>query len=181
MDIIELLERRDELGLSLLKEKYADYCYGIIFRLLEDRELSEEALSDVWLAIWNAIPPTRPARLRPYLAKTARNIAVDYIKHERAQKRDGMTVLLDELAECVSAPGTPEETVMVEELGTAIDRFLAAQSRRDRSVFLCRYYFAETTSEIAARYSLRESNVLVILSRMRKKLKKFLKQEGYLI
>ena len=24
MDIIELLERRDELGLSLLKEKYAD-------------------------------------------------------------------------------------------------------------------------------------------------------------
>ena len=30
-DIIELLERRDEQGLVLLKEKYADYCYSVIY------------------------------------------------------------------------------------------------------------------------------------------------------
>lgn len=64
MDIIELLERRDELGLSLLKEKYADYCYGIIFRLLEDRELSEEALSDVWLAV-KCTPRSRHSTIAP--------------------------------------------------------------------------------------------------------------------
>ena len=71
-DIIELLERRDETGLALLKEKYADYCYCIIYGLLRDHSQTEEALSDVWLAIWNAIPPARPLRLRAYLAKTAR-------------------------------------------------------------------------------------------------------------
>ena len=50
-DIIELLERRDEAGLVLLKEKYADYCYSIIYGLLRDHSQTEEALSDVWLAI----------------------------------------------------------------------------------------------------------------------------------
>ena len=93
MDIIELLERRDELGLSLLKEKYADYCYGIIFRLLEDRELSEEALSDVWLAIWNAIPPARPRHLKAYLAQTARNIAINRIRRDNTARRSGTTVI----------------------------------------------------------------------------------------
>ena len=63
-DIIELLERRDEAGLVLLKEKYADYCYCIIYGLLRDHSQTEEALSDVWLAIWNSIPPARPLRLR---------------------------------------------------------------------------------------------------------------------
>lgn len=37
-DIIELLERRDEQGLSLLKEKYSDYCYSIIYNLLRSHD-----------------------------------------------------------------------------------------------------------------------------------------------
>ena len=86
-DIIELLERRDEQGLSLLKEKYSDYCYTIIYHLLRDHEQTEEALSDVWLRIWNSIPPARPQRLRAYLARIARNVALDYIKYNTAQKR----------------------------------------------------------------------------------------------
>lgn len=65
-DIIELLERRDELGLVLLKEKYSDYCYSILYNLLRDHDQAEEALSDVWLQIWNSIPPC-PARPDPGL------------------------------------------------------------------------------------------------------------------
>lgn len=175
MDIIELLERRDELGLSLLKEKYADYCYGIIFRLLEDRELSEEALSDVWLAIWNAIPPARPARLRPYLAKTARNIAVDYIKRERAQKRDGMTVLLDELAECITDPATEES----DELKTILREFVETLEPEAKRVFVRRYWYGESLGEIAAADHSTENRIAGILFRTRKKLKAHLEKEGY--
>ena len=175
MDIVELLERRDELGLSLLKEKYADYCYGIIFRLLEDRELSEEALSDVWLAIWNAIPPARPARLRPYLAKTARNIAVDYIKRERAQKWDGMTVLLDELAECIPDPATEESG----ELKTILREFVETLEPEAKRVFVRRYWYGESLGEIAAAVHSTENRIAGILFRTRKKLKAHLEKEGY--
>jgi len=103
-DIIELLERRDEQGLVLLKEKYADYCYSVIYHLLRDHEQTEEAISDVWLRIWNSIPPARPARLRAYLARIARNVALDYIKYNSAQKRGAVTVILDELNECIPRP-----------------------------------------------------------------------------
>lgn len=50
-DIIELLERLDKAGLLLLKGKYADYCYSIIYRLLRDHGQTVESLSDVWLAV----------------------------------------------------------------------------------------------------------------------------------
>ena len=48
-DIIELLERRNESRLALLKEKYSEYCYSIIYNLLRDHEQTEKALQDMWL------------------------------------------------------------------------------------------------------------------------------------
>lgn len=182
-EILILLARRDQQAVQEAQKKYGAYCMKVAGRFLASHEDCEECVNDALMGFWHTDAARLQGRLKQFLSASVRNAALDLCRRSTAQKRCGAetAVVLDELAECVSAPGTPEETIMVEELGTAIDRFLAAQSRRDRSVFLCRYYFAETTSEIAARYSLRESNVLVILSRMRKKLKKFLKQEGYLI
>ena len=175
MDIIELLERRDEAGLTLLKEKYSDYCYAIIFRLLGDHTQTEEALSDVWLRIWNSIPPARPMRLRPYLAKTARNIALDYIKHERAQRRDGMTVLLDELSECIPDPASLDSG----DLKELMRQFVNALEPEAQRIFLRRYWFGSTIEELAKASHCTENRITGILFRTRKKLRTFLEKEGY--
>ena len=175
MDIIELLERRDEAGLTLLKEKYSDYCYAIIFRLLGDHTQTEEALSDVWLRICNSIPPARPARLRPYLAKTARNIALDYIKHERAQRRDGMTVLLDELSECIPDPASLDGG----DLKELMRQFVNALEPEAQRIFLRRYWFGSTIEELAKSSHCTENRITGILFRTRKKLRTFLEKEGY--
>ena len=45
---------------------------------------------------------------------------------------------------------------------------------------MSRYFFVETTETIARRYGIRQSNVHLILSRTRGKLRKFLLEEGYL-
>ena len=142
-DIIELLERRDETGLALLKEKYADYCYSIIYGLLHNHEQTEEALSDVWLAIWNSIPPARPLRLRAYLAKTARNTALHYLRHEAAQKRTAVTVLLDELAECIPDPASLDSGDLKEFLRSFVNS-LEPEAQR---IFLRRYWFGSTIEE----------------------------------
>ena len=101
MDIIERLERRDETAIELLKVYYGDYCYRIIYNQLCSHEETEEALNDVWLKIWNSIPPSRPTHLRAYIAKAARNTAIDYIKRNSAERRSGITTMLDEIAEVV--------------------------------------------------------------------------------
>lgn len=174
-DIIELLERRDEAGLVLLKEKYADYCYSIIYGLLRDHQQTEEALSDVWLAIWNSIPPARPLRLRAYLAKTARNTALHYLRYDNAQKRTAVTVLLDELAECIPDPATEESG----ELKTILREFVETLEPEAKRVFVRRYWYGESLGEIAAAVHSTENRIAGILFRTRKKLKVHLEKEGY--
>ena len=174
-DIIELLERRDEAGLALLKELYSDYCYSIIYGLLRSHEQTEEALSDVWLAVWNAIPPARPLRLRAYLAKTARNTALHHLRRETAQKRSAATVLLDELSECIPDPAASPDI----DLRLALRDFVEGLEPEDRRVFVRRYWYGETTAAIAAELRTPESRVTGILCRTRKKLKKTLEKEGY--
>lgn len=174
-DIIELLERRDETGLALLKEKYADYCYSIIYGLLRDHQQTEEALSDVWLAIWNSIPPARPLRLRAYLAKTARNTALHYLRYDNAQKRTAVTVLLDELAECIPDPKSMEDG----ELKELLRQFVNSLEPEAQRIFLRRYWFGSTVGELAKASHCSENRITGILFRTRKKLRKLLEKEGY--
>ena len=174
-DIIELLERRDEQGLALLKEKYSDYCYSIIYRLLRDHEQTEEALSDVWLRIWNSIPPARPLRLRAYLAKTARNIALDYIKHNSAEKRNGMILILDELNECIPDP----EWERSDSLKELLREFVGSLEPEEQRIFLRRYWYGASIEELAKAMHCSESRITGILFRTRKTLRKHLEKEGY--
>lgn len=175
-DIIELLERRDEQGLVLLKEKYSDYCYSIIYHLLRDHEQTEEALSDVWLQLWNSIPPARPQRIKSYIAKTARNTALHYVKHNAAQKRSGITVLLDELQECIPDPRWQRDGENLKELLRDFVRGLEPEEQR---IFLRRYWYGYTIEELAKATNCTESRITGILFRSRKKLRKHLEKEGY--
>ena len=64
-------------------------------------------------------------------------------------------------------------------LRESLNRFLNRLSPREHRIFLRRYFYAESVKAIADRYDLRESNVLSILSRTRKKLKEHLQKEGF--
>ena len=88
--------------------------------------------------------------------------------------------MLDELAECLAAGTHVEGEYEAKELGQSIRLFVRALPERDGNVFVRRYFFTESVSEIAKRYDLTENNVLVILSRTRKKLRIHLVKEGFL-
>ena len=174
-DIIELLERRDEQAVEILRSTYTDYCHGIIFHLLGDEQETEEALNDVWFQIWNSIPPARPRHLKAYLAKTARNIAINRIRRDSTARRSGTTVLLDELAECLPDREDRQQRFEIRE---ALNGFLHRLPREERMIFIRRYWFGETVPEIASTYHYSESKVTSLLHRLRKRLKSHLEQEG---
>ena len=176
-DIIELLERRDESALDLLRTHYGDYCRAILLRLLGNKEETEEALNDVWMQIWNAIPPARPRHLKAYIAQTARNAAITRIRRGSAAMRSGATVLLDELAECLPDRRW-EDCERSREIRDALNGFLHTLPRDERSIFVRRYWFGETVPQIAHSYHYSESKVKSLLHRLRKRLKKHLEQEG---
>lgn len=179
--IIELYWQRSPDAVSETANKYGAYCFTIAENILHNAEDSEECVNDTWLHAWNVMPPQRPGVLRLFLARITRNLAFDRFRARNAEKRFGgeMTLVLDELAECLGG-GAAEAEFEAEELRECIQRFVRALPERDGNVMARRYFFAEPVAGIARRYGLSENNVMVILSRTRGKLKAHLLKEGYL-
>ena len=80
-------------------------------------------------------------------------------------------ILTKELEDCIPA----DLHLNAADLQTEINAFLAALSKRDRAVFIRRYYYFEEASEISQAYGVSDGYVRTILMRTRKKLKKYLK------
>ena len=65
-----------------------------------------------------------------------------------------------------------------EELAKLISAFLWSEKELDRNVFLRKYWFFDSISDIAERYSMRENTVKSMLFRTRNRLRDFLRKEG---
>ncbi len=180
--IIDLYWRRDEQAIAESDSKYGSYCHTVANNILHNTEDASECVNDTWLKAWNAIPPMRPAHLDLFFAKLTRNLAFDRFKALTAAKRGGgeMPLILDELEECIAGPTDVESTFLSKELEACICQFVRKLPKRDRNVFIRRYFFAESIPDIAKRYRLTANNITVVLSRTRKKLKAYLDKEGFL-
>ena len=116
------------------------------------------------------------------MGSITRNKALSRWRKNCAESRGGgeTALALEELGECIGTSGSPEDAVNTKQLGQTITAFLRREPAMRRNVFLRRYYYMESHSDIADRYGLKEPNVRMLLSRTRQKLRNYLKQEGYL-
>ena len=180
--IIDLLFQRDETAIRETEQKYHRYLYKVANSILGNHEDSEECVNDALLSAWNAIPPQRPAVLRIFLARLARNHAINKRKASLAGKRGSgeAALAIEELEECIPGNSDTESAVIAEELSQAIRMFVRGLPEREGNIFARRYFFAESVKEIAKRYGLTENNVSVILNRTRKKLREHLTESELL-
>ena len=174
-EIIALFNSRDERAVTELKNKYGGYIIAVSQRILCDISDAEECVNDAYFAVWNSIPPEQPDDLGAYVFRICRNLSVDRLRQNTAKKRSADVVMLtEELAECESA----EDEYIRGELDTLINTFLRSLKKRDRDIFLCRYYFSHSTADIADSFGMSEEYVRTVLSRIRKKLRERLEKEG---
>lgn len=181
-DIIALYWARSEDALSASAEKYGGLCRIVARNILHSGGDEEECLNDTWLNAWNSIPPQRPENLSAYLARLTRNLALNQVRLERAQKRGEGEVpaALAELEECAGAGGGVEDRLNARELTRAIENFLRDQPRKRRNIFIRRYWYLSPVEELAREYGMTRSGVSSLLHRMRGALKQHLEQEGFL-
>ena len=180
-EIIALYQSRDERAIRMTADMLGSYCYTIAYNILNSREDAEECVSDAYLAVWNAIPPAEPISLKGFVSSVTRNLALNRYKEQRRDKRGGgqVPLALEELSEVVSDTEDVPADYARQELLESIAAFLRGCSARDRGIFLDRYVRLESTEALSARYRVKEAQVLLILSRTRKKLKAQLEKEGY--
>ena len=180
VEIVNLYWNKEQSAIIQTAKRYGNYCYSIANSILNNHEDSEECLNDTWYRAWEAIPPKRPNRLSLFLGKITRNLAFDKYRANKAKRRDGskLSLVLDELDECIPSSSTVEQAIEAEELERIINRFLHELPERECNIFLLRYWHNKPLAEIALCFSMKENNVKASLFRTRQKLKTHLEKEG---
>ena len=181
--IITMYFARNEAALTATQQKYGEYVMSIAQNILDNVQDAQECLNDTLLKLWNLIPPENPKDLKAYIAKIVRNDALDRYRDRTRQKRGGgqVSVALTEVEDVLQGSDDPMSEADRRALVSLINSFLQTQPERERNVFILRYFYLESVSEIAKAYRLRESHVFMTLSRTRQKLKKAIEKEGYTI
>ncbi len=178
-ELLQLFSIRSENAILETEKQYKRYMSYIAYNILNSNEDAEECINDALLAVWNNIPPEHPDNLRAYLGRITRNIALNMFDRKTASKRNSEAdVSIDEFSECFP-DNTPDITNSLA-IKNALNVFLATLSKRDRIVFIQRYFYCCSISEIAKNNSLTESNVKTVLHRTRSDLKTHLIKENIL-
>lgn len=178
--IIELFFARDEQAIAAVSEKYGTSCGCIARNILKNESDAEECVNDTYLALWNAIPPAHPNPLRTYIFRIVRNIAAARYHANSAQKRNShYDVVLEELEDCLAASSSVDEEMEAGRLSEQLDVFLSTLEKRDRTLFVRRYWYSDSIEALAQRFRMSENHVSVRLFRLREKLKKHLEKGGF--
>lgn len=163
-DLLRLLQKDGDRGLEAALDLYGGLVKTIVSRVLYNfPQDAEECVSDVFLKLWKNRRRLRGAPVRAWLIVAARNAAID--RWRRLSHSMDME-LSDEYA--------AEVTMPEEKIGPLIDDMPPP----DREIFIRKYYFLETSAEIAAAMGRTADDVNQRLSRGRKRLREQLTKGG---
>ena len=179
-EILDLFWDREPSAITQAANQYGGYCYTIAYGILNNKEDTEECLNDTWHRAWNAIPPQRPSKLSLFFGKITRNLAFDRYKASKTHKRGGQefAIALHELDESVPSSNSIDTAIEECELVRHINSFLHSLPERECNIFLLRYWYNRSLSEIGTHLSMKENNIKASLFRSRKKLRSYLESEG---
>ncbi len=181
--IISLFNQRNEDAIIATDKQYGHYCRSIALRILQNKNDAEECVNEAYMHIWEAIPPASPKNFRLFLGKIVRHIAIHIHEKQSAVKRGGgqYNLALNELLECLPTHETPEtitDSIVIQDV---LNRFLDTLTVNEKFIFLKRYWYLDSVSDIAKKAHTSQNNVYVILHRTRQKLRKLLEEEGIVI
>lgn len=176
--IIQLFLKRSEQAIIAAEDRYGAYCRSILRNILTDPGDLEECMNDVYLKLWNQIPPHRPDCLRAYVGSVARNCGLDRYRASHAEKRGGgmAEIALSELGEC-AAPDSVEDALEEHRLVELLNSFLGRLPKEARVIFVKRYWYLSPVSRIADELGCTEGKVKMSLHRTRKQLRQYLEKE----
>jgi len=177
--IIELFYERSEQAIIELSNKYGSVCTRVANNILNNRQDTEECVNDAYLGAWNTIPPQKPNPLLSYVCRIVRNLAIKRYHTNTATKRNSIyDVALDELENCFPGSASVEDEFNAGEVAQSINEFLETLDKKNRIIFVRRYWYSDSIPEIAKLFHTSNHNISVRLSRTREKLKKHLTKEG---
>ena len=142
----------------------------VVRGILSDPHEQEECLAQVRARVWERWESYDRERSSPatWLTALCRNAAYDRLRTQARQRERAGTL---DATMASPAPG-PEEILLQKERLETLSRLLSAMSAGDRALFYRKYYYLQSTQQMAAELGTTARAVEGRLYRIRKKLQK---------
>lgn len=170
-EMINLILSRDEKGLQEFLMHYSPLIRYIISPILSDTSDREECLSEIAMTVWDKITlfDREKGSFTTWLTAISRNAAIN-----RKRKKDRSVSVEDISREIPSPQPSPEELLLQKELQSTLSDVLKKLSEKELTLFYRKYWYMQSTAQIAAETGMSERAVEGKLYRIKKKLRKLL-------
>ena len=160
--------RHEEI--EALLERHGPMMAYVVRGILSDPHEQEECLAQVRARVWERWESYDRERSSPatWLTALCRNAAYDRLRAQ-ARQRERTGALDETLADPAHGP---EEVLLQKERLETLSRLLSAMSAGDRALFYRKYYYLQSTQQMAAELGTTARAVEGRLYRIRKKLQK---------
>ncbi|HZJ75417.1 MAG TPA: sigma-70 family RNA polymerase sigma factor [Clostridia bacterium] len=166
-EIIRLIREKDERGAGELLKNYAPLIRYIIAPILPNEEDLEECLFEVAMRVWDKIDMYDSSRGKwnTWLTALTRNTALNIARQKRNENNTG------ELSpEYLSSEPSLEETVIEQERKAVLQKTIKGLPIQSQVLFYRKYYYLQSTAQIASELGMTERAVEGKLYRLKKKL-----------
>jgi RNA polymerase sigma-70 factor (ECF subfamily) len=149
-ELLNAVARGDEQALAGIYDRYRLILFGLILRILHDRQEAEEVLQETFLQVWRRAGDFDEARGRPFtwLVTIARSRALDRLRVLGSRAR-----LADEVEAHSSGAevGDAAADAVKSEQATIVRQALAELPEEQRRALFLAYFEGLTQSEISTR------------------------------
>ncbi len=144
----------NQAALATLYDRTSPQVYGLIFKILDNREAAEEVTLDVYTQVWRQAHTYDETRGTPggWLMTLARTRAIDRFRAGAAER--GRIQSLDAVEFFVSDGKTPEEDLARQERRRYVQQALALLTAEQREAIALAYFYGLSQSEIADKLKL---------------------------
>ncbi|HJX92260.1 MAG TPA: sigma-70 family RNA polymerase sigma factor [Pyrinomonadaceae bacterium] len=173
VSILQAIARRDESALAQLYDRYRVILFGLLLRILHNREEAEDVLQEVFLQVWRRAADFDENRGRPFtwLVTLARSRAIDRLRSLAARDRVALAGAREPSEEVSDAV----DDALKSEQKSVVTTALAQLPEEQQQPLLLAYYDGLTQSEIAKKLN---APLGTVKTRMRAGLKKLREQLG---
>jgi RNA polymerase sigma-70 factor (ECF subfamily) len=160
---------------ELLYRTYFVPLWEFAYRYLQDRDVAQDVVQDVLLALWERRQSlTGDEHIPPYLYAAVRYRALDALRKVRISERARDTMLH---AAATSQPSVASDTALIEaEAIAAVERVLSRLPETPRRVLLLRWKHGLSYAEIAESLGISEGAAKVHATRGRQALAPYLRE-----
>ncbi len=88
-DLVFALQQQDQQAFSYLYDNYSGALFGLIYKMVNDKELSEDILQETFVKIWNNFSnyDSKKGRLFTWLLNLTRNLTIDTLRSKGYKKQ----------------------------------------------------------------------------------------------